>query len=69
MTMTINAAAVRRARLARGWSQYRLAMAAGVHPQTVSGYERGISVRPETAAKLATALGLCTGAASQAVGG
>lgn len=49
---------IRAARQARHWSQFTLAVKAGVHLQTVSGLERGITVRPETLAKIVAALKL-----------
>ena len=46
-------------RLARGWSQIDLAVAAGVSPTTVLNLERGVNTPlPSTARKLARALEL-----------
>lgn len=47
---------IRVARRRRGWSQFRLAAEAGVHLATVSMFERGLRLRPETLAKIVAAL-------------
>ncbi|WP_409015016.1 helix-turn-helix domain-containing protein [Archangium sp.] len=44
------------ARQRKGWSQYRLAVRAGLHPNTVSLAERSGHFTERTAARLAAAL-------------
>jgi len=48
----------RAARRSRAWSQFKLAVEAGISPQTVSLLERGASVSEATHKKIAAALGL-----------
>lgn len=59
-------AALRRARLAKGWSQLRLANEVGCHKTAVSHWETGLSapgrrLLPAVAAKLGTTIGALYG--------
>jgi transcriptional regulator with XRE-family HTH domain len=54
------AAKVREARVARGWSQFDLAVKSELHPATISLVERGTSARESTIRKIANALGVPT---------
>lgn len=50
---------IRKARIAKGWKQKRLAQAVHVEPQTVSNWERGVSTPDlDTLAVIADALGV-----------
>ncbi len=49
---------VQAARRRAGLSQVELANRAGLHPATISLLERGTHVSPETAARVAAALGV-----------
>jgi transcriptional regulator with XRE-family HTH domain len=60
-TVAVIAAQIRRKRKAMGWSQARLAEAAGVAERTVSAAEQGKKIRPGNLHAIRTTLGLPDG--------